>query len=394
MPEIKYKEIEYVIESVSYFCIKGSAWCPESPSEKVNVELRKSDGTVVASTAADREVEDLANEPKSKNRQNRKNGFVFYGLMHDVLRIMFIFENASHEEVLTIEQLELPEQIANYGFCIFHPDDFLFKFSMELEGMENCVPAYICGGAHIASEVLSLCNEFLGENEKPYDILDFASGYGRVTRGFDKSAFNITASDIHEDAMKYIESEIGVETYLSSTVPEKFNPDKHFDVIFAFSFFSHMPHKTFGRWLSTLYKHVKPGGLLVFTTHGRINMAQSEIHVKKGYGFYSISEQKDLDSGDYGITISELPYVSKMLQKHIGQSPVLFREGASIAGGQQDLYVIKKVEYHSLYKKTKFLRRLKISAYKFRIVKILWKPFKAMKYRNKNKNAHAESADA
>jgi hypothetical protein len=49
---------------------------------------------------------------------------------------------------------------------------------------------------------------------------------------------------------------------------EKWNvsPDIHPD-----DFISHMPKTTFGRWLKQLFSLVRPGGYLIFTTHGLVS---------------------------------------------------------------------------------------------------------------------------
>ena len=49
--------------------------------------------------------------------------------------------------------------------------------------------------------------------------------------------------------------------------PEDFRPSEQFDVVFALSFFTHMPKSTFGRWLARLPRG-PPSGQLAFTTHG------------------------------------------------------------------------------------------------------------------------------
>ncbi len=60
----------------------------------------------------------------------------------------------------------------------------------------------------------------------------------------------------------------GVESYLSSPVPEQLTLPSQ-DVIFAHSFFSHMPETTWARWLKALANALAPRGVLIFTTPGR-----------------------------------------------------------------------------------------------------------------------------
>jgi SAM-dependent methyltransferase len=44
--------------------------------------------------------------------------------------------------------------------------------------------------------------------------------------------------------------------------------EEHFDAIYAFSVFTHMPADTQRRWLEEFRRLLRPGGLLIFSTHG------------------------------------------------------------------------------------------------------------------------------
>ena len=62
-----------------------------------------------------------------------------------------------------------------------------------------------------------------------------------------------------------------METLESYPTPELFKSSGSFDLTIALSFFSHLPDESFARWLIELFATVKPGGILAFTTHGRLN---------------------------------------------------------------------------------------------------------------------------
>jgi len=67
---------------------------------------------------------------------------------------------------------------------------------------------------------------------------------------------------------------------VSRHVPEDLALGRTFDVVFALSFFSHVPEATFGRWLRALFAGVSEGGILIFTTHGlasQPNLGNPEI---------------------------------------------------------------------------------------------------------------------
>ncbi len=349
MAELKKMEVH--LDTASCYKIEGWAWCPQTPETRVQVRLLASDGACLAQLPADRARKDLEDMAIGDSRY----GFEFYGLLRGVAAIELVGMGESTEKALDIVPPTVPayladnaaycDYFANCGFYLIHPDDFLFRFNIGRTSLERCVHDYLSAGKAIADMLKAYCMEYMKVDAPPYALLDFASGFGRVSRAFDRDYFNITASDIHEYAMRFIpEQAPGVNTLQSKTKPQDFTSENAFDVIFCLSFFTHMPDTTFGDWLVALYKVLKPGGLLVFTAHGRVANARVKIPLKDGFGFWASSEQRDLDAADYGQTISELSYVVRVLGERIGQTPVLFQEGAEIGSGNQDLYIVRKAQ--------------------------------------------------
>ena len=328
------------IEVAKYCEIKGWAYFVDDFSAKVIVQLLDSNNVVLSEMLADRIVKDAPS-----GTQVGDSGYVFYGILKDVAKIVFLFDNNREEEALHISQPQSLSCLSNYGFYLIHPDDMILQYVLDLgNDIEECVRHYITFGEERANNLKTLCQRYLNENEVPYDLLDFASGYGRVARSLDKSVFCVTVSDIHDEAIRFMSKELGLKAFLSTTNPHEFTSEHTYDVVFALSFFSHMPDQTFGDWIRALFNLVKPNGLLIFTTHGRIDKMKSGIPVEDGFGFVSSSEQKDLDTSDYGTTISEATYVIKVLNEYIGELPILFEEGAAIGSGHQDVYVVRKPE--------------------------------------------------
>jgi SAM-dependent methyltransferase len=100
--------------------------------------------------------------------------------------------------------------------------------------------------------------------------------------------------------------------------PEDLRFAEQYDVVFALSFFSHMPETSFGRWLAALYRNVKAGGLFIFTTHGlasAVNLGNPEIP-ESGIWFKPDSEQHDIEGAEYGSTISTPEFVIRELYRN------------------------------------------------------------------------------
>jgi len=232
-----------------------------------------------------------------------------------------------------------------------HPDDLIFHFVMKFPGFktrEEAVKYYFRDGANSANKLSELLFSQLGlRRTADISLLEFASGYGCVTRHLTNhlAPLSIVSCDIHEEACAFIESAIGIKTILSATKPEDLGVHSDsFDSVFALSFFSHMPDRTWGRWLKSLFDKVKPGGYLIFTTHGMTtwkNIGRPPIS-DSGIWFAPSSEQKDLDVADYGCTIVTPEYVKQVIGNELHQDVLLMIEADW--WGHQDLFVVKKPE--------------------------------------------------
>jgi SAM-dependent methyltransferase len=186
--------------------------------------------------------------------------------------------------------------------------------------------------------------EAVGWDWAPRRVLDFASGYGCTARHLRQVFADSLCGtcDIHLDAVNFNKDVLGVESYISSPVPEQLKLPPQ-DVIFAHSFFSHMPETTWARWLKALANALAPRGVLIFTAHGFVldKRGIPGLNVKaNGFGFLPASEQFDLDGEQYGLTISYprwvLPVLASMPELRLSK----FHEG--LWWGSQDTYVCVK----------------------------------------------------
>ena len=227
-----------------------------------------------------------------------------------------------------------------------HKEDFIFQFLMQNNSFgskEDALSYYFTDGANSCGMLLSLVSTYLKSASAPRRILEFASGYGCVSRHLAKQVgYEFTPCDIHIAATDFLHDNLGLNALQSSHSPEDFVAPQLYDVAFALSFFSHMPDATWGRWVGALLKAVRPGGLLIFTTQG-----QSSAKIfgdppldENGYWFLADSEQKDLDVEEYGQTIVTPSYVFRQISAHGNAEPAFFQEG--YWWGHQDVYVIRK----------------------------------------------------
>ena len=235
-----------------------------------------------------------------------------------------------------------------------HETDFIFHFVDRQwaanGGRERAVKSYFQLGRNTAT----LSNTLISEVQKvcesakiewaPRRVLDFASGYGCTARHMRRIFPDSVCGtcDIHADAVNFNRDVLGVESYISSLVPEKLNLPPQ-DVIFAHSFFSHMPETTYARWLKALANALAPGGVLIFTAHGFVldrRAIRGLSADKNGFAFLAQSEQYDLEGEQYGLTISYPRWVLPVLAGIPELRLSKFQEGLWWA--TQDTYVCVK----------------------------------------------------
>ena len=236
-----------------------------------------------------------------------------------------------------------------------HPKDFIFHFVKRKwkDDLTSAVQNYYSLGKYSTELVTEISKEVQatkkftnpGKTWQPTRLLDFASGYGCTSRHLVKAFPNseVASCDIHGDAVFFNETILNVKSFQSSPIPEKLVLPPQ-DLIVVMSFFSHMPALTYERWLRALANVLAPDGVLIFTANGFVTERRGTTGVtagEDGFGFEPRSEQGDLDSGEYGITVSYPKWVFRLLDKIPGLRLSKFQEGHWWA--IQDTYVCTKM---------------------------------------------------
>jgi len=248
------------------------------------------------------------------------------------------------EEMLRLNHAAAKEQGVE---AAVHSEDFVYWFLSAHPSftLESAINHYFQDGGCSAGKLVDLVAALGYGNEQPVKLLEFASGYGCVSRHLKKHVeFDLVSCDIHPEAIDFLADRIGVKTMRSAHVPEQFSPPEKYDVVFALSFFSHMPKTSFGRWIRALFDAVNVPGYLVFTTHGlktcsSFGLTPSDIPAD-GFWFAPHSEQKDLDTAEYGSALSTPDFVIGEIYRQTGAPIVAYKHGEWWT--HQDLWVIKR----------------------------------------------------
>ena len=171
---------------------------------------------------------------------------------------------------------------------------------------------------------------------RPRRMLDFASGYGRLTRLLvhERLADEVTVSDILEGGMVFQAEQFGVRTIVSKTIPQEFAAPDTYDLIFVASLFTHLPPATFTPWLRRLAELLTNQGLLIFSVHDE-SLAPEKVD---GIRFRNDSESRVLDVEEYGSTWVTESYVREQVAS-IGAGWACVRLPRALSEWQ-DVYVI------------------------------------------------------
>lgn len=171
--------------------------------------------------------------------------------------------------------------------------------------------------------------------------LDFACGYGRVTRFLvqELESSKVWVSDIYKDAVDFQKKYFGVNGFYSETEPSKVNFPMKYEVIYVGSLFSHLPESRFEEWLLTLYNTLEENGILIFSTHGNSLCPPAIKTDPSGFTFWHGSESRSLSTEEYGSTFVTRDWVERLAKK-LGISNISFLEKG--LAGYQDIYVAAK----------------------------------------------------
>jgi SAM-dependent methyltransferase len=148
----------------------------------------------------------------------------------------------------------------------FPPDEIQKNF-VGSSGESNLKEAF-----KFYSEVKSYATK-LGRSLTPESqILDFGCGWGRLIRFFLKDVVseNICGIDVDPEMVDICRQTVRYGNY--STVkpqPPAGFADNTFDIIYAYSVFSHLSEAVHIQWVEEFSKILKPGGILIATTQAR-----------------------------------------------------------------------------------------------------------------------------
>jgi SAM-dependent methyltransferase len=181
-------------------------------------------------------------------------------------------------------------------------------------------------------------------------ILDFACGYGRVTR-YLRAAFpdaRLAVADNRHDAVDFCAQEFGAIPVYSGEDFTRVELPGQFDVIWVGSLFTHVSEPRWVQLLDLLESALADEGLLVFTVQGR-NVREellagkppwtrfdegARLEIVRGFDETGYGYADWAGAGDYGTSINSPSWVCGQIEQRAGLRLVGYRE---TGWGRQDV---------------------------------------------------------
>lgn len=202
------------------------------------------------------------------------------------------------------------------------PGDEMLGFLVQSHGgdRDRALYSYFQSGASIAESMAEVLRWRFGETRRIGRLLDFASGYGRVSRFLLAllPAERIWVADVYAAGVRFQERRFGVHGIVSTVRPEDLPAAGPFDAILVTSLFTHLPAERFVAWLRVLMGMLAPGGLLAFSVHDQSLLPPGVELPAEGLLFQEISESGSLAGADYGSTWVGEPFVRGALRQALG----------------------------------------------------------------------------
>jgi SAM-dependent methyltransferase len=234
-----------------------------------------------------------------------------------------------------------------------HFNDFMFR---------NGSPEEVASYAERALNVLANVEASLGAAGRSFDDierwLDFGCGYGRVVRFLVERvpSERVYASDVVREGVDFCSAEFGVHPVYSDTDLDHLRFGS-FDFIYAISVITHLNERNSTAMLRLLGESLDPGGIALFTTHGRWSLdhlgtygseyeqMQDEIARRveeRGMAFLSYPF---LPGDDYGMAWHSREYIERTMAELHGERMRLLVFEPHGLDGHQDVFAFQRVDW-------------------------------------------------
>jgi SAM-dependent methyltransferase len=205
--------------------------------------------------------------------------------------------------------------------CEIDPRDEIYRFFATHPSSLNPPRDYLSDGWRSLVELEDVL-DCLGLRLRKLDsMLEFASGYGRLTRHLaPRLRDRLWVSDVMPGAVDFARSRFDVSGFDAHTDPALIEWPRQFELVFVLSLLTHVPPARWRDWLPVLMRAVAPGGWLVFSVHSE-GCAKPVPFDASGEAFMPASESSHLNPADYGTTYMTRAAIARRVEEALGRAP-------------------------------------------------------------------------
>ena len=165
-----------------------------------------------------------------------------------------------------------------------HPNDEMMNYIIKMSWSEK---DYFDEGKKNALAFQDAINQFRPSFLSGKHVLDYGCGHGRICRNFPKllSPSKFAVADVWDDAVNFCADEFKATPFLITDEKTLSTYNTKFDVVLAYSVFTHLPPSSFKFNLSEVSKCLAKDGIFLFTTKGEFDAKKTKVSLDDGFHF-------------------------------------------------------------------------------------------------------------
>jgi SAM-dependent methyltransferase len=175
-------------------------------------------------------------------------------------------------------------------------------------------------------------------------ILDFGCGCGRVLRhwhGLQRA--RVYGTDYSPKLVEWCGQNLPfVDASVNRLAPPLSYDDAAFDLVYAFSVFSHLTEDLQMPWMNELARVLKPGGHLVLSTHGESYLHRLNDAERRQFERGGLVVKNDVKAPGSNTCAAYHPFAYVRDRISVGLELADFQPKAAMGNPHQDLYVFHK----------------------------------------------------
>jgi SAM-dependent methyltransferase len=173
-------------------------------------------------------------------------------------------------------------------------------------------------------------------------LLDFGCGCGRVTRHFAALGAAVHGTDVNPRLVEWCRHNLPFGRFeVNGLAPPLPFEDERFAVAYALSVFTHLPEPLQDAWMQELRRVVRPGGHVIFTTHGVRYVSELAPGDRTGFAAGRLVIKRDDRPGS---NVCGAYHPEAYVRDHLarGFSVVDFVAEGATGNPQQDLWLLRR----------------------------------------------------